>query len=385
MEGPLVYSVALLGPTRVGKTTLVTSILRESQRRLSGSTVSIRPKDGPTAERIRTQENQLNASLAFGEFDPGGLAGTQSPFIYRLQLDPGISEDHCIDIEILDFPGGWLSYENRVGHEAEWEACRNFLINSHVLVIPVDAAVLMEATTAQELAAAYNLLRVSTIYDITYDWAKAMAREKFAPSVLLVPVKCESYFTDNGGLVDKEDELAKRTLEAFDHLVSMVEHEIERVHIRYLPVDTIGCVDLNYAQWYGEGEGEVAPRRFVASYRVRPPGKVSLVGVETILGALCRLFLAEKAQSLEGEVSTAEEAAESATKKLENRGVGQKVVDWITGRDDELAAAAKKASAEAVEAHELWRSFKVQLERLAEHEKGPRMRSIREPRAKEAV
>ena len=103
----LVFRIGLVGPSRVGKTSLITALLRDSQRLLQGTPVSMRPLGTPTEKRIAQHRRELDGSLLAGEFTPGALRGTEEPFTFQLLLDSGV-RGAGIRLELLDYPGEWL-------------------------------------------------------------------------------------------------------------------------------------------------------------------------------------------------------------------------------------------------------------------------------------
>ena len=136
----------MVGPSRVGKTSLITALLRDGQRLLEGTPVSMRAIGTPTQRRLAQHRRDLDGALLAGEFDPGALGGSQEQFTFQLLLDPGVP-GAGIELQLLDYPGGWLDPVNRpADREAQWEECERFLEQASVLIVPIDAAVLMEAT-----------------------------------------------------------------------------------------------------------------------------------------------------------------------------------------------------------------------------------------------
>lgn len=277
------FKVAILGPRRVGKTSIITALLSEAQKLLAGTPVSITPV-GKTEARVAQHKNDLFGALLAGEFNAGALGGTQSPFTFTLSMSIG---RQGITWAILDYPGGWLDARTRGSeNEAEWEKCKSWIAGSSVLIIPVDAAVLMEATLSKEKIAGLHLLAVSQTEEMAREWAKGRATAREPGLCLIVPVKCESYFADNGGLTDKNEELCRRVLAAYKPVLDAIRQEMASgagLSIQYHPVDTFGCVELGTAEWKSNGG-----TTFTAHYLVRPPGHPHPRGAGGLLSAICR-------------------------------------------------------------------------------------------------
>lgn len=289
-EGNIEFKVAIVGPRRVGKTSLITALLSESQKLLAGTPVSIAPV-GTTEARIAQHKNDLRGSLLAGEFHPGALGGTQAPFTFTLAMT---ANKTSIVWAILDYPGGWLDARTRGSeNDAEWDRCKTWIADSSVLLLPIDASVLMEATLKREKITAQHLLQIGQTEELAREWAKGRAVARQPGLVILAPVKCESYFNDNGGLRDDSNQLYGRIVQAYKPVIDAVRQEMAGttgLSIQYHPVDTFGCVELEAAEWQppGGAAADTGPLLFSATYIVRPPGQPVPKGAGGILMAICR-------------------------------------------------------------------------------------------------
>ena len=277
------FKIGIIGPSRVGKTSLVTALLEDAHRLLAGTPVSVEAL-GATKARVKQHQTELRGSLMAGEFDPGRLAGTQEPFVFELAMSV---DDAKLRLAALDYPGRWLiSTERSPREEARWQAeCEPWLKESSALLVPVDAAVAMESTLKSELVAAQHMLQIAEAEAVARRWAKARKAAGEPGLLLLVPLKCESYFSDNGGLRNRSEDLHRRIHELYGYLLEAVRQEAgELVAIEYHPVDTFGCVEIKRAEWT-RASGEPV---FHAEYLVRPPGRVSPKGADGVLVSICR-------------------------------------------------------------------------------------------------
>ena len=84
-----------------------------------------------------------------------------------------------------------------------------------MLLVPVDAAVLMEATSPRTSARC----RGSSPAARSAGRAKWLSERNGRPNepalLLLCPVKCESYFADNGGRRDESEKLLSRVRKVY--------------------------------------------------------------------------------------------------------------------------------------------------------------------------
>lgn len=104
------FKIATVGPSRVGKTTLITAVLADARKMLAGSNVSLLPV-GPTELTVSQHRDNMRGALAAGQFNAdSAIRSTQDPRLYELVLRAGGRRDGLdIGFTILDYPGSWLS------------------------------------------------------------------------------------------------------------------------------------------------------------------------------------------------------------------------------------------------------------------------------------
>lgn len=309
----IIYKVALLGPTRSGKTSLISSTLAEAQEFLVGTPAKFKAV-GSTLKRIQENREELDGALAAGSFDPGALAGSQDQTTYELTLSVGKS---TLPIHILDYPGGWLT-----DNTSEFDEVRDWINECNILILPVDAVVAMEHRGTVQTIAARHRLNIAAIEDAVQDWARERVLQKSLGIIILVPVKCESYFADHGGRRDQSTELRNRVLvETYRGVIDTVRREdqgSQLLSILYMPVDTMGCVDLVTADWENGPDGKLECH---ARYRVRGSGQRRVFGAGDLLVAIAKT------------IANADERIE--------RGFFANLKRWFTNEDKALLAAIK--------------------------------------------
>ena len=365
----LVYKIAMVGPTRVGKTSLITAVLSDGQRLLQGSPVTIRPDGTSTERRIAQQHKQLAGALHAGEFNPGALRGTQEWFEFDLLLDPGV-DGAGIRLKILDYPGEWLNPDTRRGREPEWDYCKRFMREASVLLVPIDAAVLMEASLAAHRQAWPYILTTWEVQQVVMDWAAARARNPDEPALLMLcPVKCETYFDDNGGHRREDAELIERVRKVYAETIATVPRHAS---IAYLPVDTIGCVELLDCEWPA-GQDNSDSVEFSARYRVRAPWVQTIKGADDVLFALCRQMM-DVRHHAEHELAsvTNRKAGEAARLAEQNRGFFGNCWMWLSGARDRRRLDAAHSAAQAEEARVREAALREVVVKLSKRELGER-------------
>jgi hypothetical protein len=309
-ETDFIFKIGIVGPTRVGKTSLIAAILKDGQSLLQGTPLSIKPFGKNTERRIDQHHTDLECSILLGEFNSGAVSGTEESFKYELHLDPGV-EGAGIRFGLLDYPGGWIDAKHRPAErEGEWKTCENWMKESSVLIVPVESAVMMEGYSPRHKESVSHILNTANVAKVVREWAKNRAARPHEPALLIFcPVKCETYFADNGGLRDTSRTLFAAFQQHYRDVLSAVKDEAPQAKRLYMPVDTIGCVDIVKADWQKNDKDKELT--FSADYRVRRPGRQTVKGADAVLVSLCRHLVDTKQR---GESTKQREEALTATK-----------------------------------------------------------------------
>jgi len=305
---------------------------------------------------------------------PGALRGTEEPFTFQLLLDPGV-EGTGIRLELLDYPGGWVDSSKRPhDRDTDWEQCKRFIVQSSVLIIPVDAAVLMEPTSPSHLRAVPSILTTPEVTEVVREWLKERNWRAAEPALLLIcPVKCESYFDDNGGRRNESGELLQWVKRTYADIIEGVPQEAPHVKTVYCPVDTIGCVEIAHVDWTPDSR-EPSGLAFSAHYGVRWPARQNVKGAAEVLTALCRHLMAARrkveAEDAEGKELTALQAKEYAER---DEGLLRNLWYHINGERKRRVAVAAVTSKEAIDAQKRLAALSDIIADLAQRDPGSRV------------
>jgi len=376
--------VTMMGPSRVGKTTLLTAILENARALLEGTSVTMLPADLATEERLRKNDIELTGDLMAGEFRAGSLSMTTDVSIYRMLISPGV-EGAGLRMDFLDFPGGLLTPSVRATRGGDdWQEIQLVLRVSTAMLIPIDAVVLMEARSTDEKRAIPGILGLGDVRKLVEDWAKHRNRERDQPGTLILsPVKCESYFTDNGGRGrDRGVDLFNRVQDVYGSVIDTVRNEAKNVHIDivYSPIDSIGCVELVNPRWKPTPYGLAPDPEFL----VRPPGRRRVLGADDVLVPLVRQVVAAGKRSAEDISRVAEEERKRAHRlaNLDFWDAAGQFGFWneLWARLDGVKAQRKQfeneRSAAAEEALKRLDEYDAALDKIASRPQGPRARIL---------
>ncbi|MGH3864930.1 MAG: hypothetical protein ACRDQ4_02125 [Pseudonocardiaceae bacterium] len=381
-DASMTIRVTMMGPARVGKTTLLTAILENARALLAGTPVTIRPTDIPTEERLRKNDNELTADLLAGEFRAGSLSGTREVSRYCMSISPGVAGEG-LQMEFLDFPGGLLIPSERNARPVEWGEIQSFLRVSTAMLIPVDAVVLMESKSLDEKRAVPDLLGLGDVRNVAEEWAINRKLNSDQPGTLIVsPVKCESYFTDNGNRgIGRMGTLFKRVQDIYGDVIDTVHSEAPNVQIIYAPVDSIGCVELVKPRWRPTLNQSLEPD---PEFLVRPPGRRRVLGADDVLVPLVRQVVTAGRQSAEYVSQMAEREEERARRlaamnfreAADQFGFWNELLSRVRGVTAQRQQLAMARSAEAQEALQRLAEYDATLDKIANRPQGPRVRAL---------
>lgn len=364
------FRIGMLGPSGVGKTSLVTAILQQSLMLMASGGLPMRPVGRATEERLDRNQQDLYSHLISGTFSTDAVRTTAEPFNFRLQI--AYESQALIDIELRDFPGGWMIDQETSGRTgSDWADLRGFLAMATILLVPVDSVLLMEATGAGRQRALSRLAALDEMKAAVGEWALARGSNPDEPAlVVFCPVKCESYFDDNGGERDLSAQLRQQITQAYAAVLQTVREKAPNARILYAPVDTIGCVELTGVEWRGEFEP-------VASYRIREPEKISRAGASDVVRALYRQLFRIRRAALAVEAGDFDEAAREARELAEERfGLFRQFWLWISGERAVRRQAASAAAAQATAATQRVGELDELLLGIGDPAYGPRVRDL---------
>lgn len=242
--------ISLIAPSRFGKTSLISTIHDKAEECIDkGAGVNIEVKNAADKNRLKVFRSQIRNML--GDTDSAkccrdikvgdALAGTSERHVFGFSILLGNNEGRLQqDYEIQDIPGGWLRESDKYGEFIE------FLHQTRILIIPIDATILMEAYTDAQKSNANRILETSTIIDLVKkEWLQYFSGKKMEISLFLVPVKCEAYM-DNQVACGK---LKEMVLHRYSAELEQSVRENPYVKLYYVPVETIGGIKFEYGNW----------------------------------------------------------------------------------------------------------------------------------------
>lgn len=247
----IIYKIGIIGPTRVGKTSLLTALLADSKELLRNQPVSIEaPPGSPTARKIANNNQDLQGSIFAGEldFNSNAIKGTEQSTEFEFELKHKFNpNDFSVKLKFLDYPGGWIDETHRTSDQQQfWNKCQQFIEESPMLIIPIDATIIMETKDVRHKKVIPYLLALESVKNASENWAKARSQRKQEPAILFIcPIKCETYTKDH----TKQRELYEKIKEIYKDILDTIKREHNNIEIIYNPIDTIGCIAVQHTVW----------------------------------------------------------------------------------------------------------------------------------------
>jgi hypothetical protein len=263
--------------------------------------------------------------------------------------------------------------------EEAWMECLAWFRESQALIVPIDAAILMEATRPKQKRAAPSILAVAQVEQVAMEWATHCNSADHRPALLvLAPVKCEAYFDDNGGRFDKSEELFVEVQRTYRPVLDAVRGEFERgstrLQILYAPVDTFGCVEFTKPYW-SEADAP-GGYEFSADYRIRDSGHIQPLGGADIMSAVCRNVLAEGVQLANAYKAMLERDQEALKAVQANRTLLRRFFEFFSGAGRDRARVIDELVEEAGKAGEALKKIQSSIEFMGARPLGSRAKLL---------
>lgn len=263
------FKIGMIAPTGAGKTSLLTAICEEVQERLLNYPFGLEfnPKGTKTKEAMDRARAEFNTHVNRTDdlFSVFQLKQTSDclEYEYAVSIPPSETGDEALEIDfsILDYPGRMLVKESEFDEKVE-----PHVSESVALLVPVSADILIFWNETKDLNDTHNkqlnnaankMLEVDSIHQRIKEWLAKKVSNKQKAQLFFVPVKCEKYFKDNGGVFDASDELHKVVYDRFIKPLELNEEERNTVQINIFDVDTYGVVELRNIADKKDDNGEL--------------------------------------------------------------------------------------------------------------------------------
>lgn len=225
--------ITMLGPTGVGKTSLLTVMYEQFESTIGRTNLQITPDEESSAI---LQERLVELKSLLDNFEAtGGIQNTEAPAGPESLRSFGFGlgkkgKESSLQLHFRDYPGGY--YAAKATPE-ERKFVKNLLTECVAVIIAIDAPALMEANGRWHDA-------INRPQQIT-DLFKTAYQELDSPRlVIFAPVRCEKYMQDEKSTT----ELMRRVKEGYAKLFDLFSSEtlLPNVIGVITPVQTVGSV-----------------------------------------------------------------------------------------------------------------------------------------------
>ena len=240
-------TIAMVGPTRVGKTSLVAAMYGELEKELVSIGCTFSMEGGPTTRSINERLRELKrlgsedscSLVQEGEgIDPGV---EKKEYVFHLDVGDGGSPEAII--KFVDLPGGWYM-ANENSEEAD-----KILRDANVSFLAVDAVALMEQPSAESDGLGKYHERVNAPDYIKEAYKRALPHLDESHIIILTLIRAETYVRKN-----RTDELMEKAKDAYREMTSYLKKNGVQIKVYACYVETVGSVVFHA---FDESDGSV--------------------------------------------------------------------------------------------------------------------------------
>jgi len=225
--------VTMIGPSSVGKTSLLAAIYDQYKPAINGTDLQITPEESTKASlktRLEELKNLDNTDFLTTEW----TRRTTEERTYTFELSKRGGNTFS-KILFQDYPGEWLNSNSSSKQKME-----DFLRESDAVIIAIDTPALMESKSDFDWHKKRN--SVEEIYNVF----ETVYRNIISPKlIILAPVRCEAYYIKESQKYDTE--LLNRIKKGYEQLLNHLDSQslIDKVAVVVTPVQTVGNVVFN--------------------------------------------------------------------------------------------------------------------------------------------
>ncbi len=232
------FNIFLLGPRRVGKTSILASMISSFKDIAYDTHIHIDP-DNNTESLLQTSLIKLKSvhqsyrvhglSRHFSMDEGASNDGNDYTFNITYDSAKGGSKKQLAQVVFKDRPGEWLT---EADHEDD---ITELLSEADVLLVAIDSIQLMEQN-GQFCESMHRTMTLSN-YLANSDFMNSNMHKM----VLFIPLKCERYYHDG-----RMDEVNKAVHQHFSKLIRMVTADAvkDRITVAITPILTMGGIEF---------------------------------------------------------------------------------------------------------------------------------------------
>lgn len=228
--------ITMLGPSGVGKTTLLTAMYEQFEKNIGVTNLQLSPDEDSAAllqDRLIELKSLVDVFEARGNTvglqrtEPIGGVSSLRGFQFELGKK---GNKPTLSLNFRDYPGGF--HESTASKE-EKNFLKELLYNSHAVLVAIDAPALMEENGKYH-DRVNRPQQIKSLFNLAY---QNLEEPRL---VILAPIKCEKYLRKKESRLALLESVQKGYLPLLEHF--RAESLKERVVIVITPVQTVGSV-----------------------------------------------------------------------------------------------------------------------------------------------
>lgn len=231
-----VTQIVMVGPTRVGKTSLLAAMYNELHNEMRSHGCEFDMEPGPTQVAINEKLDALQKSANGNGMvvqEEEGIIGDKSESRFRFHIDVGDGGEPESTLEFIDLPGAWYT---GIG---DFKKADEVLAKSHVSFLAVDATALMELPEGEPGIGRYHTL-INKPNFIAQAYQRAIKNHQFCEghTVVLTLIRAESYIA-----AGEVDSMIRTAQTAYKDLAELLKRKNINLYGCY--VETVGSLYIN--------------------------------------------------------------------------------------------------------------------------------------------
>lgn len=215
--------ITMFGPRGVGKTTVLTSIFKESTSGIAGSQIFMRAAND-NCQMLLEYADELSAAIEEGDASKIPASSSEDDYLFEMGI---IGKKPTIKLQIQDFPGEYLS---AAASNYAKDQVKNFVNESEVIIVAIDTPFLMEE------GGKYHKSKNDP--DQVKNYIRHNPEEFKDKLVLFIPLKSEIYF-HTGRLAVVSEQVKEEYGDLKDYFVT------NNVASAIVPIMSLGGMELD--------------------------------------------------------------------------------------------------------------------------------------------
>ena len=230
--------VAMLGPRRAGKTSMLTAMYERFEQSLLQEDIARELKiipDAYTMDVLLKNYKELQDVIMKGGNISSAILGDSEEHEYSFSIKNRAQAENgktLAKITFKDYPGGWLTSDR---NSQEYKKVISFLREAHIVLIAIDTPYLMEE------GGKYNELRnipghIKSALDEAWSSVQDVPH-----AVIMVPIKSEKYLKNRKDRNSLETVVREKYSSLLDYFAAL-----KKCLVVYSPIQTTGCITFSH-------------------------------------------------------------------------------------------------------------------------------------------